>query len=435
MDPERLWHNHDILCEIFEHLSLSDDWDAEPPDLNSLASCARVCRAFLDPALDGVWRELRCIDYLLAVFSAFRKDQRGTYRLDGDVTAEEWSRYHYYARRVRILWYDCEHSLSTLLADLASHAGDVQLFPSLKIIRIGSIDHLDSSLQYLLSPTVRSVFIDDLETSHAHHQEDIRGTFLYHLFHKSPLLEELDLTHPSLPYPMASFRDITLCNYLVQLTVDVPSVDLDTLRAISKLESLLDFSISCRILGDSIPACSGFSNLHHLQVHGKLPNIKAILACISPPHLQKLFVSHIATYRMREDFASRYTDVVEVLSSKHRALRDITFRGISPAPSSVDEKSALNIFRPLLQLHDLQNINLNFDYRTLGLSDEDLHSIASAWPRLTSFSLSYGKSTAVPSFDALDHLARCCPELTKLRLPSLDLRSFPRLEGIRSTSN
>ena len=67
-------HNQDILLNIFEHLDPQIEI-TDPPQRNgiqlqeectrTLAGAARVCRAFLDPALDILWRSLNDVSILL----------------------------------------------------------------------------------------------------------------------------------------------------------------------------------------------------------------------------------------------------------------------------------------------------------------------------------------------------------------------------------
>ena len=75
----------DILTEIFKHLSPGwlDEWKRDPQcaqdqktQRQALASAARVCRAFSDPALDVLWRALDDVQPVLWLFPTFVRSGR-----------------------------------------------------------------------------------------------------------------------------------------------------------------------------------------------------------------------------------------------------------------------------------------------------------------------------------------------------------------------
>ena len=72
--------NPDILDEICEYLSYEDDVDADDiaSSRRTLLCLALTCKAFLEPALDRLWRNLDSLFPLLKVLPAFIQTD-GTY--------------------------------------------------------------------------------------------------------------------------------------------------------------------------------------------------------------------------------------------------------------------------------------------------------------------------------------------------------------------
>ena len=90
-------NNQDILLSIFKHLDPEIQITDPPPSLNlrtgydqkkqnqlqfertrTLASAARVCRAFLDPALDVLWRSLNDISVFLRITQKLERSSSWT---------------------------------------------------------------------------------------------------------------------------------------------------------------------------------------------------------------------------------------------------------------------------------------------------------------------------------------------------------------------
>ena len=73
MAPHRAILVHDILLEIFGHLSSSSPTaSGDQRDRAALLSAALACRRFLDPALSLLWRSIDDFLPLLMLFSSFQ---------------------------------------------------------------------------------------------------------------------------------------------------------------------------------------------------------------------------------------------------------------------------------------------------------------------------------------------------------------------------
>jgi len=112
----RALYNDLILCEIFQYVAAGDYHGRL--DRTSLARCAKVCKAFLDPALSVLWQDLPSFLPLLRLLSSsVAAAPRGwppvpsyqvLFVLSGPIKNEDWSRFRTYAYHVRHLTYDEE---------------------------------------------------------------------------------------------------------------------------------------------------------------------------------------------------------------------------------------------------------------------------------------------------------------------------------------
>lgn len=110
MSPPGMAHlallNQDILFEVFQHVGRqrqsSETHDDEPchndAETQTLARCARVCRAFREPSLRVLWEYLPSILPLLQLLAPhFRKLEHGR---EGDKSWGEGHEYDTYVRAV-----------------------------------------------------------------------------------------------------------------------------------------------------------------------------------------------------------------------------------------------------------------------------------------------------------------------------------------------
>ncbi|KAH9924900.1 uncharacterized protein B0H18DRAFT_1119687 [Fomitopsis serialis] len=97
----------DILCAISEQLSVERyNRRFRGKRRADLARLARVCTAFVDPALRVLWRMLPGAGPLLRLLSCVdvvRHEHYTEFVLGRAVVAEEWERFHHYARYVQVI--------------------------------------------------------------------------------------------------------------------------------------------------------------------------------------------------------------------------------------------------------------------------------------------------------------------------------------------
>ena len=64
--------NVDLLRVIFEHFDVDLDEDRPAPGKKSLLSVALSCKAFVDPALDILWRNMHSLRPFFNLFPAYK---------------------------------------------------------------------------------------------------------------------------------------------------------------------------------------------------------------------------------------------------------------------------------------------------------------------------------------------------------------------------
>ncbi|KAF8643330.1 hypothetical protein AX16_009059 [Volvariella volvacea WC 439] len=99
--PRRVPLNADVIEEVLSHFSIhtdnpNADWRTNDRDLFNIAL---TCRQFKEPALSALWHSLDSLDPLLCLLPQIEK--QGNTRLFNGARPKLWTRFDYYARRVR----------------------------------------------------------------------------------------------------------------------------------------------------------------------------------------------------------------------------------------------------------------------------------------------------------------------------------------------
>ncbi|KAG5641327.1 hypothetical protein DXG03_005484 [Asterophora parasitica] len=81
-----------------------------------------------------------------------------------------------------------------------------------------------------------------------------------------------------------------------------------------------------------------------------------------------------------------------------------------------------NLFEPLLELHELESIHLDFPW--LFFTDSEFQKVASSWPELSSIRFAGSIGTPTATIAALQSFAIHCPKLQGISLP-FDARQLP----------
>lgn len=399
-----------------------DNLAHDAPDLNlaasqrnkrTLARLAICCKAFLEPALDHLWRRLDSLFPLLKLLHGF-KSSDGIYVLRGIVTPDNWSRFDWYARRVKTLCYTGNplgQAVAKHVYFRVSQFHSTPLLPSIQHLQFRhSIqnDFLTLGVCLFLSPSLQSVEFDGIKS------DKLCGTFFDALICESAPLQSVTLRGQGLS---KDTLDLAIrFQGIRSLEIDGSFIDVDWLKEAGALPSLLHLNLN--FLDSPISAFDfdlGFKNVKKLIITGPLPLIDSFLMHTSTKHLE-------------------YFDCRVSAGVAKPAYEGLTYRVVTRWKETLRQFSIAVIFQEhrkdefpasaLLTLGSvdcLQSVRV-VNYFTTSLTDEIIVELASGWPEITELLLPDSPpGFSLPTVTSLQALAERCPHLAHLRIPFNDL--------------
>ncbi|KZT04676.1 uncharacterized protein LAESUDRAFT_751061 [Laetiporus sulphureus 93-53] len=389
--------NDYILHEIFSYINM---WEKA-----TLSRAALVSRAFIEPAIRVLWRNLYSFAPLFKLLSGSIKhvsqplDPEIEYTLSSEILEDEWARFQIYALYVHSLILTAfqvggrvrsERLHPSAFPILFRKAGSKPILPHLETLRWCDSDHecIYTDLIPFVTPSLRHM---DLQCER--YQQRLHSNALHDLLGAAssiaPLLRRLTLVMT----PSAS----------VCLEPIAESTALETLR------------LSCSTENNVIPR-GDFPALRTLSLTGEFQKASSLLDVLYAPSLQRL------SLRLECESAHdiRSLNIVSTNIADHfgQSLRSIKMYydgrpilGRSPPHSVSDDILGV---RPLFELHELTSIDLYMPH--CRFSPSDVGQMALAWPMVQQLDLGYEDYPALTGGDLM-HFARCCPDLTSLKLP------------------
>lgn len=163
------------------------------------------------------------------------------------------------------------------------------------------------------------------------------------------------------------------------------------------------------------------SSFHSTCANGGRSSSTVDTAALTPRFLP------LAKFRANSETGGPYLRiVVEVLRSRiGGSLRAISLSS-SSARWDPDEPSFLQFVRPLLNLHQVQDVWVDLTRHFLEFPDHDLIEMATAWPALRQLSLTFRPASrdTTLNFHIIGDLVRLCPSLKSCTLPSMKIDSI-----------
>lgn len=413
--------NPDISDEICEYLQ----------DQQNLLWVALTCKAFLEPALDRLWRSLDSLFPLLRTLPAFIQSD-GTYVsglaaytievhssfyhqvLRGNVTAEDWARFDWYARRVRRFVYrrDPDH------LDIAMHVyfrvaqlRSTPLLPSLRHLHCPSTsqnDFLISGICLFLSPSLQTLHFENISTV----EDKLCGTVLHTLASDGAQIEKIILGGKGLSsdtlWLAIRFEHL---NWL-ELSGMGEAIDLDIVEEIGSLPWLtklaLDFTGSRM---EPLAHDIGLKDLDSLTITAPAPFIQTFLSRIATTQLETFaaVVPSIPPANKKEFLTmvvDRWNNTLRCIELVHQHKED-----------GPDEHLHIDALAPLVSLRKLRHLKL--EGYIMELTDENIFDMARAWPEIDTLLLPFINALIDPrpTLSSLRYLADLCPNLRHLTIP------------------
>ncbi|EIW53996.1 uncharacterized protein TRAVEDRAFT_74308 [Trametes versicolor FP-101664 SS1] len=431
----------------------------------ALARSARVCKAFAEPALDVLWRELDDLLVLLRILPPFQPYTSRYFSILEEVTPAQWLRFQSYARRVRVLsgkafksaMYQVDKMVWTALERLCK---DQPLLPNLQILSSPDLKNEYLTLLTLLAPSLHSLVLSfpeseiDHDAVYARTRPSTRGVFLQLLIPRCQRLTELSIDSGLKNLPAKFITSFTRLDKLVQLNLVYSGAvaDYPTLQSISQMTALrdltLEISLDRSVKSAKLPPLGGaFLDLEKLQLSGNIADLHRVFEACECPQLSELALS-ISGKTTVDTLQDGLDMVCSRVSTSVTELSLFVSAKISSPKKRTDETSLfdrspitwqpaplVDILRPFLAFHELDSVSVEFDHYAPRMNDEDARAFSHAWPALTLFHLRFDRSSLnvlpgnsnIITIGGLGEFAQGCPQLEVLNLPVLDIRPTPLL--------
>ncbi|GJJ07537.1 hypothetical protein Clacol_001739 [Clathrus columnatus] len=416
MSPPRVLQIQEILAIIFQTCPLSTN-----------AICARVCRAWSDPALDALWREVKDLRNLLKLIPAFFGD-----RFERDLAPADWVRFMRHARRIRSL----EHSDRRVTLDpsvfmaLGISRPVFDILPNLRYLRWSA--HGENALAHavlFMSPSLASFEVFALSFA----PRGI-GTFFQTLQERSPHLRFFYLHAIGSVAPVESF----LAGFLKSLTylevIQLPCYwqTRNVVTALSTLKHLRSvrthvpsrtiYRGQTREVEDirTITFTDGcFPALKTFYIDGR--RLSEIEHLLRKPHAPK-HLTTLTIMSLQIENSAALHDFIKVLAELCPSLRHIVLALYVSETSNPPSIINFDVIRPILDFPRLVGFKITHK-EPLQITEDDIKEMAMNWHALETLHLCHDPYILEAenidsglSPDCLLSFAEHCPNIKELGL-------------------
>ncbi|KAH9928048.1 hypothetical protein B0H21DRAFT_762819 [Amylocystis lapponica] len=413
VQPHRALQIDEILRNIFDLCRENN----VKGGYRALARCARVSRAFKEPALDVLWdgRDICLVRPLLHPLSSIAKADRGSHAFRcGQMTwllaphPRQWARLEYYARKVRYLSYNAELNVhnNRLLEACASYLAGKPLFPRLISISWRQLFGHTRAFSCVVSPSLCTI--------------------------------DFQVTLSGASRPMAVRSTKSILEDVGALTSQVSSLSLDGIMHPAAFRPLVQFKNlraidlrDCAIDAFAIRVCARMENLVELKLNlkgGTIPVLTQALKCITSPVLKLIMLTP------RRDSFSGPAEARDLLAYIAGAQFAPALRWVQIFTPHVAKRflnnvvppaTVMDVLEPLLGLRNLSIVVLDLRAEHLTITGDDFRRMARAWPNLALLCMLYDTSLSEISVTVVAEFAVHCPSLRSIFLPLLDHKREP----------
>ncbi|KAF8452560.1 hypothetical protein L210DRAFT_3383300 [Boletus edulis BED1] len=401
----------EILLNIFGHCYWLVDTTGRP----ELASLARTCRAFKEPALDILWEEFydlspltRCLPEASHQLSP--NNPKRSFRRP--LTQIEWDILQSYTRRIRRLLHFRPGLDEKSIRILSNPPTIKPLFPNLRQLRC----HYHSKSMLLLQlpfPSLDSLWVNFKNPRRLQDPLQSFSKFSPNITDLSTFVNWSDVAFDNLV-------SNCLCQWQNIQIVICPetSLDMDALAHLSRLPALsvLNFKEIVALSGCISPLF--FSNLCDMKLHPtSLGPVSQLLSRILLPALRDFTIA-VGSRPSRQELFSFLT-AVQTCNPDHTIERFSLYQ--FPSSSNLVRSEA-----PLLRFAHLQLCMASALSWNVSLTDSDLLALALAWPSLVQFDINTRWGWNTPSGitpNGLLQLLQKCPSLEQIAL-AMDTRGY-----------
>ncbi|KAI0629444.1 hypothetical protein C8Q77DRAFT_1075964 [Trametes polyzona] len=455
--------NEDVLFEVFRQIGRSirnsEEGELCDTETTALARCARVCKAFQEPALRVLWEYLPSILPLLRLLAPhFHKLSNGrigygasvphhTYVLSEIPDDVQWARFSRYASYIRVLHEKysprkCKHQaqespddsddegayapgriiLPSVWFILSRKAEGKPLLPALRELdwTLHSLDYLEL-FRVLAGPSLLglSTRLHDLYIPSREEERIIMPLVVRTLAYSSPNLQKLEVCDED------SLRGVFALSKLRALEIDAP-LDTDALQdaKLDTLQHLESLTLSICRFSDDATSRRKPTPLRHLKSldvrYWDWPSGSQSMVPFSAPTLSSLRVHHSGISRTAA-YQSLSTELAECFPTVVSVNLEFSATSTPYEDEHVlppwDFSRAL---QPFTALSSVRHFSITNDLDHLPRTSQDLRRIVDAWSYLSTLTVACpSHSKPWLNIGELANLARCATQLRELRLDHL----------------
>ncbi|KAG8944271.1 hypothetical protein FRC04_002067 [Tulasnella sp. 424] len=368
-----------------------------------IVSAARVCRAWSEPALDQIWRNLPSIIPLFSLISPMVCRTGYEWDFEDDIQDADCSRYAFYFHRIRNVTlrhvYILENILPTAIQAFTAWIPSYLIPPPVSSITATLLFHVPATL--LAVPFI---------------SESLRKLSLTQKCGRDSLCEThcnqsmLDVVSAVAALPNACLEDLTLIGHVTDAN-----------------------------LCSAITAC--------LNKHGS--TIYKIKTTLPLDHQAWSSVCGLPSLREIDFVPPRSADAGELLPETIAAIQELeksspileslSIRLLSPSGPGEDPEIFRSLIRQLSEFHNLKSLSISVD-APLSLSEDDVLEMGTSWPGMRVLRLNpevdwiQGQQMAQSALSLLPNFLRHFPCIEELHVPFCGDSPLPPVERPVPTS-
>ncbi|PCH43515.1 hypothetical protein WOLCODRAFT_164504 [Wolfiporia cocos MD-104 SS10] len=428
----RALEDYDILAHVFGQFEPTTSRN----DRVALVQLARVSRAFSHHALNFLWRRLTDLVPALSIISSFEAvtpafdpdpDDENAYiddEIEGDayyltdvISPNDLERFQQYASRVRILSFSSGKSWASRASVLScvTTFSRGPLFPALQELDWSQSSPSDITILSLLTPTLTRLSLDHVSGTLRGNvwSTEHRGftTILHAISTNIPCIQELNIQTKCSPSVLLR---LVRPGHLRKVNLYPSEMDRKLYQSLSASKTLVEMDIRL-FVNENVTFMHGFSVLRKLDIAGRLPDITRFVAAITSPTFHSITVWD---YQSNSDIRDLHLFFALLRHKFKTSLRHVT---CGTKVIGAQALPLLDLMRPLMDLFALEGVTLN-SLTPFRASSSDFVQLATAWPSIRTLQICYdsAEADAAPHVSVLQVVARLCPSLLVLTLPSLD---------------
>jgi len=300
---------------------------------------------------------------------------------------------------------------------LSLRNGNKPLLPNLRCLKWQQQSCNGSELLCIIGPSLRRLEFDYVSkawrSGRARRRDYALKALLDSTSSRAPNVEDLHINGVDHPSTLSAIRRWTNLRHVYVHHL----VEFSALKMLSSLESLTSLRMDISHLRDTEETCDGFERLEALEVEGDRFTLEWFLGATHLPRLTTLTV--LLGVEVTTEGCRRRLENLQI-HVKYPRLRSLTLRITFKGE---DVPIVPEIIQPLFVMKDLEAFDMEFS-SAAHLSDTDVEEIIRHWTNLRSLKLDHVFTAIEPTVHTLDIIARGCPHLQELVLPSVCHQSY-----------